>query len=108
MLLSFHGDLAGKKHLIQITNTGGDLTQNQFDLSNPGGGVGLCLVSCAEEWGTPSTGWGEQYGGISSEAVPKFNALFCLVLVLVIYRNAMSYPKYYNLDADGGGNLWRE
>ncbi|CAG9772809.1 unnamed protein product [Ceutorhynchus assimilis] len=66
MLLSFQGQLAGKQHLIQITNTGSDLSQNQFDLSLPGGGVGLCTVSCARMFGCEPTGWGEQYGGISS------------------------------------------
>lgn len=67
MLLSFKGQLEGKHHLVQITNTGGDLTYNQFDLSNPGGGVGLCLVSCHQQWGTQPEGWGERYGGISKE-----------------------------------------
>jgi hypothetical protein len=39
----------------------------------PGGGFGI-FNGCTAEWGTPSTGWGAQYGGISSrsqcDAVP--------------------------------------
>lgn len=31
----------------------------------PGGGVGI-FNGCTAEWGAPSSGWGAQYGGISS------------------------------------------
>ncbi|GME85767.1 unnamed protein product [Ambrosiozyma monospora] len=33
--------IQGKEMVIQITNTGGDLGENQFDLAFPGGGVGI-------------------------------------------------------------------
>ena len=33
----------------------------------PGGGFGI-FNGCTNEWGTPSTGWGAQYGGISSRS----------------------------------------
>jgi hypothetical protein len=33
----------------------------------PGGGVGL-NNGCTVEWGAPSSGWGAQYGGISSRS----------------------------------------
>jgi hypothetical protein len=33
----------------------------------PGGGFGL-FDGCVSEWGTPSTGWGAQYGGISDRS----------------------------------------
>lgn len=33
----------------------------------PGGGFGI-FNGCTSEWGTPSTGWGAQYGGISSRS----------------------------------------
>lgn len=33
---------------------------------HPGGGVGI-FNGCTTEWGAPSSGWGAQYGGISSE-----------------------------------------
>jgi hypothetical protein len=64
--------IAGKKMIVQATNTGGDLAQGQFDLAIPGGGVGICrsnkiyyqmenllivlyLVNgCTDEWGAPS------------------------------------------------------
>src|ERR1700712_914686 len=33
----------------------------------PGGGFGI-FNGCSTEWGTPSGGWGAQYGGISSRS----------------------------------------
>lgn len=57
--------LAGKKMIVQATNTGGDLGSNQFDLAMPGGGVGI-FNGCTTEFGAPSSGWGSQYGGVSS------------------------------------------
>jgi hypothetical protein len=33
--------LENKKFIVQITNTGGDLGDNHFDLEIPGGGVGI-------------------------------------------------------------------
>lgn len=61
------GAVAGKKMIVQATNTGGDLAGNQFDISIPGGGVGI-FNGCTAEWGAPSSGWGAQYGGISSRS----------------------------------------
>lgn len=58
------GPVAGKKMIVQATNTGSDLVGNQFDISMPGGGVGI-FNGCTNEWGAPSAGWGAQYGGIS-------------------------------------------
>nr|AZH23718.1 endo-beta-1,4-glucanase [Gastrophysa viridula] len=66
MLLSFQGQLAGKQLLVQITNTGGDLGSNQFDLALPGGGVGIFTQGCHDQWNAPWSGWGDQYGGVSS------------------------------------------
>lgn len=95
------GPVAGKKMVVQATNTGGDLGLNQFDLAvslplppvslpsrfpcsrgrfpsretamrltepqMPGGGFGV-FNACTNQYGTPSAGWGAQYGGISSRS----------------------------------------
>ncbi|KAH7354703.1 RlpA-like double-psi beta-barrel-protein domain-containing protein-containing protein [Rhexocercosporidium sp. MPI-PUGE-AT-0058] len=61
------GPVAGKKMIVQSTNTGGDLGANHFDLAMPGGGFGI-FNGCTNEWGTPSTGWGQQYGGIATRS----------------------------------------
>ncbi|KAG5869047.1 hypothetical protein JTB14_031678 [Gonioctena quinquepunctata] len=67
VLLSFQGQLAHKKMVVQVTNAGSDLLLNQFDLAMPGGGVGL-RSSCTKQWNVPADGWGERYGGVTSEA----------------------------------------
>ncbi|PHZ09096.1 uncharacterized protein RHIMIDRAFT_263920 [Rhizopus microsporus ATCC 52813] len=58
--------IAGKKMVVQVTNTGGDLggADGHFDLQLPGGGVGI-FNGCASQWGAPNDGWGQRYGGIS-------------------------------------------
>ncbi|KAJ5042143.1 uncharacterized protein L3040_004700 [Drepanopeziza brunnea f. sp. 'multigermtubi'] len=61
------GPVVGKKMIVQATNTGGDLGANQFDLAIPGGGFGI-FNACTAEFGTPSTGWGAQYGGVPSRS----------------------------------------
>ncbi|GAB5588602.1 hypothetical protein Unana1_03502 [Umbelopsis nana] len=59
------GAVAGKQFVVQITNTGGDLGGNQFDLEIPGGGVGI-YNGCTPQWNSPANGWGDRYGGVSS------------------------------------------
>lgn len=61
------GPVNGQKMIVQATNTGGDLGDNHFDLQMPGGGVGI-FNGCTAEFGAPSSGWGAQYGGISSRS----------------------------------------
>ncbi|KAI6862698.1 glycoside hydrolase family 45 protein [Hortaea werneckii] len=63
--------IAGKKMIVQATNTGADLGEGQFDLAIPGGGVGI-YNGCTDEWGAPSSGWGAQYGGISTNTCSNF------------------------------------
>ena len=57
--------VAGKRMIVQATNTGADLGVAQFDLQIPGGGVGL-FNGCQPQWGAPENGWGDRYGGVSS------------------------------------------
>jgi len=57
--------IAGKRMIVQVTNTGGDLGENHFDLQLPGGGVGL-FNGCQPQWNAPGQGWGDQYGGVHS------------------------------------------
>jgi hypothetical protein len=57
--------IAGKQMIVQITNTGGDLGANHFDLQIPGGGVGI-FNGCSTQWGAPANGWGQRNGGVSN------------------------------------------
>ncbi|KAF3942437.1 Endoglucanase-5 [Dactylella cylindrospora] len=60
------GPAAGKKLVVQATNTGGDLGSNHFDIQIPGGGFGI-FDACTRQFpGTPASNWGQRYGGVSS------------------------------------------
>jgi len=60
--------IAGKEMIVQVTNTGGDLGENHFDIQMPGGGLGL-FDGCSPQFNTDAkTRWGERYGGLTSEA----------------------------------------
>lgn len=52
--------IKGKQMIVKVSNTGGDVANNQFDLMIPGGGVGQ-FNACSKQWG--SSDLGAQYGG---------------------------------------------
>ncbi|PNP54860.1 hypothetical protein THARTR1_04549 [Trichoderma harzianum] len=53
--------ITGKQMIIQVTNTGGDLENNHFDLAIPGGGVGMFPQGCQSQF---DGAWmGDTYGG---------------------------------------------
>ncbi|GMM38744.1 hypothetical protein DASC09_060830 [Saccharomycopsis crataegensis] len=62
-------ELSDKTFVVQITNTGTDLTDPEahFDILMPGGGMGYYTNGCPSEFGSGYS-WGQQYGGISSES----------------------------------------
>jgi uncharacterized repeat protein (TIGR02543 family) len=57
--------ISGKKMTIMVSNIGGDVGQNQFDLMIPGGGVGQynALSTQVSQNGGSSSNLGQQYGG---------------------------------------------
>ncbi|KAF2004571.1 carbohydrate-binding module family 1 protein [Amniculicola lignicola CBS 123094] len=57
------GPVTGKSMVVQVTNTGNDLGNDQFDLAIPGGGQGA-TQGCSKQFGGPNV-WGATYGGIS-------------------------------------------
>jgi len=59
--------VVGQKMIVQVTNTGSDLSTSHFDIQIPGGGVGI-FNGCSSQWGAPSDGWGARYGGVASAA----------------------------------------
>jgi len=59
------GNANGKQMIVQIVNTGYDLSSNHFDLQIPGGGVGI-FNGCESQWNSDPNGWGQRYGGVSS------------------------------------------
>jgi hypothetical protein len=56
--------IKGKQMIVKVSNTGGDVAANQFDLMIPGGGVGQ-FNACSQQWGTSDLG--AQYGGFLTE-----------------------------------------
>ena len=57
--------IAGKHMIVKVTNTGGDVAGNQFDLMIPGGGVGLNPDTCKKQWNTNDLG--ATYGGFLTD-----------------------------------------
>ena len=66
MKLTFtSGPVSGNQMIVQVTNTGSDLSSNHFDIAIPGGGFGIFTQGCPGQFGSGYQ-WGAQYGGISS------------------------------------------
>ncbi|XP_072377559.1 endoglucanase-like [Diabrotica undecimpunctata] len=67
VLFSFQPqELANKKMLVQVTNTGNapETNTNLFDIAMPGSGVGYYTEGCTSQWNTDVSSWGDQYGGV--------------------------------------------
>lgn len=63
--------LKGKQMVVKVSNTGGDVANNQFDLMVPGGGVGQ-FNACSKQWGTSDLG--AQYGGFLTNCTGSHSA----------------------------------
>jgi hypothetical protein len=63
--------IKGKQMIVKVSNTGGDVAGNQFDLMIPGGGVGQ-FNACSRQWGT--TDLGAQYGGFLTNCTGAHSA----------------------------------
>ncbi|MBN2718552.1 MAG: hypothetical protein JXX14_22095 [Deltaproteobacteria bacterium] len=68
------GTVEGKTMIVQVTNIGGDVSSNQFDLMIPGGGVGL-FDGCSKQWGVSSSELGSTYGGFYDWCLKNENTL---------------------------------
>ncbi|OWY49327.1 hypothetical protein AA0120_g3361 [Alternaria tenuissima] len=66
------GPVNGKKMVVQVTNTGSDLGEDQFNIAIPGGGEGA-IRGCTKQYGRQDV-WGEDFGGVAHrddcEALP--------------------------------------
>ncbi|KAG5878796.1 hypothetical protein JTB14_026060 [Gonioctena quinquepunctata] len=70
VMFSFQNELADKKMVVQVTNTGNapETGTNLFDIAMPGSGVGYYKAGCTTQWNSDVSNWGEQYGGVWNEA----------------------------------------
>jgi hypothetical protein len=55
--------IAGKHMIVKVSNTGGDVGGNQFDLMIPGGGVGQNQGTCPKQWNVNVSELGATSGG---------------------------------------------
>ena len=81
------GGLNGKKMIIMVSNIGGDVQSNQFDIMIPGGGVGA-FNGCGTQLGIPSTG--AQYGGFITDCKSDPNC---------VKQKCSAFSKYPKLQA---------
>jgi len=65
--------LCGKTLVVQVINIG-NITQGQFDLMIPGGGVGD-FNACSNQWGVSGSALGERYGGVMLTCQKQNNEL---------------------------------
>ena len=81
------GALKGKQMVIMVSNIGGDVGSNQFDIMIPGGGVGQ-FNGCGVQLGIGSTG--AQYGGFISDCSSNNDPVSCVKNKCSIFSK---YPK---------------
>ncbi|HYP99499.1 MAG TPA: hypothetical protein VER96_12585 [Polyangiaceae bacterium] len=55
--------LTNKHMIVKVSNTGGDVAGNQFDMMIPGGGVGQNANTCTGQWKLSSSDLGPVQGG---------------------------------------------
>ncbi|MEI9952931.1 MAG: hypothetical protein WDO74_29140 [Pseudomonadota bacterium] len=66
--------IAGKHMIVKITNTGGDVAGNQFDLMIPGGGVGQNANTCPNQWKLSASDLGPRQGGFLTGCTGTYSA----------------------------------
>ena len=66
--------LAGKHMIVKVTNTGGDVAGNQFDLMIPGGGVGQNQNTCPQQWKVSASDLGPAQGGFLTGCTGSYQA----------------------------------
>ena len=65
--------MCGKTLVVQVVNIG-NISQGQFDIMIPGGGVGD-FNACTNQWGVSGSALGERYGGVMLSCQKQNNAL---------------------------------
>ena len=60
--------------IVKVSNTGGDVAGNQFDLMIPGGGVGQNANTCGGQWKLSSSDLGPAQGGFLTSCTGSYAA----------------------------------
>jgi len=66
--------LTGKHMIVKVSNTGGDVAGNQFDMMIPGGGVGQNANTCPNQWKVSSSDLGPVQGGFLTGCTGSYAA----------------------------------
>ena len=66
--------LLGKHMIVKVSNTGGDVAGNQFDMMIPGGGVGQNANTCTNQWKLSSSQLGPTQGGFLTGCTGSYSA----------------------------------
>jgi hypothetical protein len=87
-----HAAIKGKTLIVMTSNMGGDVSQGQFDILVPGGGVGQ-FNAFSSQIGVSVNSLGEQYGGLLSacEKENNYNSsqyASCLTTKCNVFTNA--------------------
>jgi hypothetical protein len=67
-------NIKGKHMIVKISNTGGDVAGNQFDMMIPGGGVGQNANTCTTQWKVSSSDLGPTQGGFLTGCTGTYTA----------------------------------
>ncbi|HET7540988.1 MAG TPA: hypothetical protein VFK05_13990 [Polyangiaceae bacterium] len=66
--------LLGKHMIVKVSNTGGDVAGNQFDMMIPGGGVGQNANTCPNQWKVSASDLGPTQGGFLTGCTGSYSA----------------------------------
>jgi hypothetical protein len=66
--------LTGKHMIVKVSNTGGDVAGNQFDMMIPGGGVGQNANTCTQQWKLSASDLGPTQGGFLTGCTGSYSA----------------------------------
>ena len=97
--------LRGKQMIVQAINVGGDVGSGQFDLSVPGGGVGI-YNACSAQWGVPASELGGQYGGFLQRCKEQVSRTDHAALKSCVMQSCMNIFETRGLTELAAGCRW--
>jgi hypothetical protein len=97
--------LRGKTMIVQAINVGGDVSNGQFDISIPGGGVGM-FNACSTQWGVPASELGSTYGGFLAQCKQEKGRTDHAALKSCVMQSCMNVFEARGLKELAAGCQW--
>jgi len=97
--------LSGKTMIVQAINIGGDVANGQFDISIPGGGVGM-FNACSKQWGVPASELGGTYGGFLQQCKQEKGRTDHAALKSCVMQSCMNVFEARGLNELAAGCQW--